>query len=217
MNKAKPARLLCFLALATSALCFASPAQAALAQPWTYVMVWSPQYCNEHPGEKEQPQCADISYFTPRALVAENVYALGSCDPVRGLTESQVARLLPMVGNRREIIARWRKEGGCVDVTFDQYAMKLDYVSRRVSVPEAYQQMEERQYVDIDEVRQQFLAANPGLPALGIAMHCVNNELSEVSICLNSNLTFRECAMIQDDCSGRTMIRGARLGRFKKR
>jgi ribonuclease T2 len=205
------------LALWASASCFAPAASAALTQPWTYVMAWSPQYCNDHPGEKSQPQCADVSYFMPRALVAENAYALDNCQPTKGLTESQVTRLMPLVGNRKELITRWRKEGGCVEVPFDQYAMKFDYVSRRVSVPEAYQQMEERQYFQPDEIRQQFLEANPGLPAMGIALHCVDKELSEVSICLNSNMTYRECAMIQDDCTGRTLVRGARLARFKKR
>ncbi|WP_428311901.1 hypothetical protein [Hydrocarboniphaga sp.] len=197
---------------------FSAPtASAALTQPWTYVMAWSPQYCEEHPGEKNQPQCADINYFTPRALVAEKAYAVVDCQPAKGLTESQVTRLMPLVGNRKELITRWRKEGGCVEVPFDQYAMKFDYVSRRVSVPEAYQQLEQRQYFQAEEIRQQFLDANPGLPAMGVALHCVDNELSEVSICLNSNMTFRECAMIQDDCSGRTLMRGARLARFKKR
>jgi ribonuclease I len=205
-----------FFALLMSVLLFASPARAAPAQPWTYVLSWSPQYCQQNPAARE-PQCDDINYFIPRALTPESFFSMGSCEPVQPLTDEQVSHLMPIVGNRKEENARWRAEGGCVDVSFESYMAKFDYASRRVRIPEAFQQAEDRQYFDTTEIRQQFVDLNPDMPMLGLALHCVGNELSEVSICLNGNMTFRECLQIQDDCSGRIMVRGARLGRFKRR
>jgi ribonuclease T2 len=47
-----------------------------------------------------------------------------------------------------------------------------------------------------DEVEEAFVAANPGLTRAGIAVGCDRRRLTEVRICLNRDLHFRDCAEV---------------------
>ncbi len=44
-----------------------------------------------------------------------------------------------------------------------------------------------------DAVERDFRAANPGLPADGIAVTCDGRRLKEVRICLTHDLAFTDC------------------------
>ena len=60
-------------------------------------------------------------------------------------------------------------------------------------IPEAYLELARVTTVTPDEVEEQFVKANPGLPRDAIAVTCDNRRLQEVRICMSKELGLRSC------------------------
>ena len=62
-----------------------------------------------------------------------------------------------------------------------------------VTIPAEYKALERPTMVSPGDVGEAFVKANPGLPRGGLAVACDSKWLSEVRICLNKDLSFRDC------------------------
>ena len=65
-----------------------------------------------------------------------------------------------------------------------------------VKIPPQYMDLRAPLTVTPDEVEDAFVKANPGLSNAGIAVTCNRRRLSEVRICMNKDLQFRDCEEI---------------------
>lgn len=158
---------------------------------------WSPSYCEAEGEDANRQQCAS---GRPYAFVVHGLwpqYEAGypeSCptdDPtvsdrlVRGLYD-----LMPSAGLIRH---QWRKHGSCTGLSQEDYFAVLRAARGAVEVPAAYRRLDDYRSVAPGTVERDFLAANAGLPADGIAVTCDGRYLREVRLCMTKALSFRPC------------------------
>lgn len=172
---------------------------------WALTLAWSPQYCKSF-GNPLEPQCIDSALFVASALVSQQNDGR-ACNQPLPLTDSQVDRLISVTQNARQVRDLWRTTGACAGLPFEEFATQFDYASRRINIPQAYTEITRRLVVPASAIRQQFLDANSGMPEEGIALHCKNGELVDISFCLTQKMKFAQCgARVVDDCGSRKIL-----------
>jgi len=158
---------------------------------------WSPSYCEAEGEDANRQQCAS---GRPYAFVVHGLwpqYETGypeSCptdDPsVADTTLRGLYDLMPSAGLIRH---QWKKHGSCTGLSKEAYFAVLRAARGAVDVPAGYRRLDDYRTVDPDAVERDFLAANAGLPADGIAVTCDRRYLREVRICMTKDLAFRPC------------------------
>ena len=101
---------------------------------------------------------------------------------------------------------QWRKHGSCSGLSQSDYFAVLRTARKKVTIPDAYRRLDAYRTVDPERVEDEFLAANPGLPADGIAITCDRRFLREVRICLTKDLEFRDCGEVDRRSCSRDSI-----------
>ena len=159
---------------------------------------WSPSYCEAEGERANRQQCAeerDLGFVThglwPQHERGWPEYC-ASREPDR-VPDALVARYLDLIPSAGLIGHQWRKHGTCTGLAQTDYLATVRAARNAVSLPAALADTKARQRVDPDEVERDFLAANPGLAADGIAVTCESGLLREVRICLTKALAFRAC------------------------
>ena len=65
-----------------------------------------------------------------------------------------------------------------------------------MKIPPEFLELSEARTVAPAEIEDAFVKANPGLSNTAIAVTCNRRRLSEVRICMNKDLQFRDCEEI---------------------
>ncbi|HEY0915553.1 MAG TPA: ribonuclease T2 [Solimonas sp.] len=212
------AKLLLGLCLAvSSAACRAEapPAKAAASfDYWILALSWSPEYCASAKSDGEQ-QCERAYQFVVHGLWPQ--YEIGyprDCKRVDRVPANLVERMLPLMPSERLIDHEWRKHGACTGLDVKEYFLQTERARRRIVIPEVYAAPAKPITTNVAEIERNFMKANPGLTAEGIALSCKSRWLSEVRICLNQEFAFRECGRdVSDRCRGAVSIRPSTPGR----
>jgi ribonuclease T2 len=169
---------------------------------YVLALSWSPTYCAlEGDGDDEQcgverhgfiahglwPQYeAGYPEFCESAMTARVSDA--AVDSIRDITPSPGL-----------IRYQWRKHGLCTGLRQSDYFGLMRRAYETISIPDAYDDPGEDASLKPLSVEAAFLAANPGLPARGIAVTCKQGRLADVRICLTKDLEFRECREVDAD------------------
>ena len=212
------ASLLLGLCLAVSSVACraeAPPAKAAATfDYWILALSWSPEYCASAKSDGEQ-QCERAYQFVVHGLWPQ--YEIGyprNCKQVDRVPAKLVERMLPLMPSERLIDHEWRKHGACTSLDVKEYFLQTERARRRIVIPEAYTAPAKPITTNVAEIERNFMKANPGLTAEGIALSCKSRWLSEVRICLNQEFAFRECGRdVGDRCRGTVSIRPSTPGR----
>lgn len=158
---------------------------------------WSPSYCEAEGADANRQQCAS---GRPYAFVVHGLwpqYEKGypdSCptdDP--GVSDETLRGLHDLMPSAGLIRHQWRKHGTCSGLSQDGYFAVLRAARGAVEIPAAYRRLDDYRTVDPDAVERDFVAANSGLAAQGIAVTCDSRYLREVRICMTKDLAFRPC------------------------
>lgn len=91
---------------------------------------------------------------------------------------------------------QWRKHGSCSGLSQAEYFSVVRAAYEKIVVPSAYEKTSVALNTSPDKVEREFLAANPDLPADGIAVICKERYVSEARICLTKDLKFRSCPQV---------------------
>lgn len=165
---------------------------------------WSPSYCAVEGANANPKQCG------PRRPYAFIVHGLwpqfehgypehcGTPEPDR-VPKGLVAQLLDILPTAGLIGHQWRKHGSCSGLTQADYFEVLRAARDKVVVPVDYRRTDRPRAVDPQVVEQAFIAANPGLPADGVAVTCDERYLREVRLCMTRDLDFRGCREVDSD------------------
>jgi ribonuclease T2 len=93
----------------------------------------------------------------------------------------------------RLVFHEWDKHGTCSGLSPRAYFEAVRKVRAAVKIPAEYLELKEHLTVSPSDVEAAFVKANPGLTEDGIAVACDNRRLTEVRICVNRDLQFRDC------------------------
>lgn len=188
-------RVLAALLLAVLA---AGPARADTPGDFDFYVLslsWSPSYC-EAEGDDDDPEC---SGGRPFAFTVHGLWPQWErgwpqfCDARDRPRDRDIAAIDDLIPSDGLVRHQWRKHGSCSGLSVRDYFALLRDARERVNVPPALRRLERHTMVAPRAVEAAFMAANPGLPAAGVAVTCDGRRLREVRICMTRDLAFRAC------------------------
>jgi len=162
---------------------------------------WSPSFCaasaERSPGRTPDQQC---SSGRPFAFVVHGLwpqYERGfpsNCQvPAPRLYRGIVDAHLDLMPSPRLIFHEWDTHGTCSGLSAQGYFDRVRQAREAVKIPQDYEALAKPAMVSPGDVAAAFLKANPSLPKDAVTITCSSRWLSEVRICMNKDLTFRDC------------------------
>lgn len=168
---------------------------------YVLALSWSPTYCLTDGARRgDQRQCG-AGATRPYAFVLHGLWPqfdrgwpefCAGERPAR-VPDGTVSRMLDIMPSPGLVQHQWRKHGTCSGLGAQAYFDTARRAFERIVVPERYRAATPLGRVDIDEVEQDFVRANPGLSTGMLAVTCQNGMLDEVRVCLSRTLQPRRC------------------------
>ena len=187
-------------------LCLLAPrAHADTAGRFDYYLLslsWSPQFCATEASD-DDPQCGRLYGFVVHGLWPQNERGYPrDCGRGEYLEDSLIHRMLPVMPSKKLIIHEWKAHGVCSGLSSRGYFGLVEQVRAKLVIPEVYRTTGLALTRTIPELKQEFIAANPGLKPNHMSLQCAGNYLKEVRICFNRDLQPRACGSdLRDTCS----------------
>lgn len=175
----------------------AAPAGAVTAGDYDYFVMalsWSPTFCLAHPAERGQ--CDGRGYgFILHGLWPQFEEGGGplQCHHQRTPDAATVERALVFMPSRRLVHHEWRAHGTCSGLDPAAYFELSDRAFASIELPPQLQAPPRPQRLRADELRGLLRAANPGLRDDMMSLHCDDDRLVEVRVCLDRALAPRRC------------------------
>ncbi len=155
---------------------------------------WSPAYCVAHPQDKRQ--CGDRGFgFVLHGLWPQksNGGYPENCPVNSKPSAATVQKTLAFMPSERLINHEWTKHGTCTGLSADEYFVLADRAFAALQIPAGFQAPSTSRNVSTDKILNEFMSANPGLPAGSLALRCSGGELEEVRFCVDTQLKPRSC------------------------
>lgn len=172
---------------------------------------WSPQYCAEsHRGD--EAQCSRPYGFVVHGLWPQNERGYPRDCPSHGrVDDTTVDHMLPLMPSRGLVIHEWRSHGACSGMDARGYFATVERAFNGVRIPEAYRAPQDYRTVSVEQLRRDFVTANPGMPESAVTLQCSGHYLKEVRVCLDRGLAPRACGVdVETRCGATTTLRPAR-------
>ena len=156
---------------------------------------WSPEFCHSH---ADRPECqSGHRGFVVHGLWPQ--YTDGypeNCSTAPGLSNpAEMADIMPDAGL---VNHEWSTHGTCSGLDAENYFKLLRRAFRSVKVPERFTASRENLSISPQEVKNEFVQANPNLRADELTVSCGNNYLTSVSLCLTKDLKPTACQNLRD-------------------
>jgi len=159
---------------------------------------WSPSFCEAtaERGRESKEQCGERPFsFVVHGFWPQ--YDKGFPEfcrvPAPRVDRNVISSMLDLMPAPQLIFHEWDKHGTCSGLEPRAYFDNIRKARAVVKIPEAYLELAKPTMVTPDEVEEQFVKANPGLPRDAIAVTCDNRRLQEVRICMSKDLGFHSC------------------------
>jgi ribonuclease T2 len=157
---------------------------------------WSPQYCSSPAGERDNTQCGQRRYeFVLHGMWPQ--YEKGwpqFCSTSQTLSNPLVEKMMDVMPSRRLVRHEWEKHGVCTGLSAAEYFGKARTAFGNVRIPGPFQNPKNARTVAPAKIREEFLAANPGLAKDAVTVNCSGRFLSEVRVCVGKDLKGRACS-----------------------
>jgi len=175
---------------------------------YVLALSWSPEFCHGHP---TKPECASGKFgFVVHGLWPQ--YEDGypeNCSTAPGPSDpSQMADIMP---DTSLVAHEWMTHGTCSGLNADGYFKLVRQAFESVKIPARLTSPDKMFSITPQELKTEFVAANPQLKPQDLTISCGNNYLTGVSACLDKQLQPRACEG-RRDCRA-NVIKVAPLGR----
>jgi ribonuclease T2 len=156
---------------------------------------WSPEFCYSH---ADKPECLSGHHgFVVHGLWPQ--YAEGfpeNCSQAPGLLNpAEMADLMP---DAELVLHEWNTHGTCSGLDAESYFKLLRRAFASVKVPDRFAAAREAFSISPQDVKSEFVHANPNLKADDLTVSCGNNYLTAVSLCLTKDLQPTMCQNLRD-------------------
>jgi ribonuclease T2 len=164
-----------------------------------YVMAlsWSSNWCALEGDARRDPQCADGTGTTFVLHGLWPQYETGwpsFCrTPERDPTRGETAAVADVFGGAGAAFYQWKKHGRCSGLAPDEYYALARKAFEGVRISEIFSRINRDLKVPADVIEGAFIEANPGLKRDQITVTCKDRMISEVRMCLTSDLEPRRC------------------------
>ena len=156
---------------------------------------WSPEFCHSHP---DKPECQSGHHgFVVHGLWPQ--YRDGypeHCSSAPGLQNpGEMADIMPDTGL---VAHEWSTHGTCSGLDAESYFRLVRRAFTSIKIPDKFASARENFSIPPEEVKQDFVQANPSFKAEELTVSCGNNYLTAVSLCLSKDLKPTACQNLRD-------------------
>jgi ribonuclease T2 len=177
--------------------------QAVQGQPGVFdyyllTLSWSPEFCYSRV-HAEKPECQSGHYgFVVHGLWPQ--YATQgypeNCSNAAGLENpGEMTDIMPDAGL---VAHEWSTHGTCSGLDAESYFKLLRQAFESVKVPTRFVAPHENFSIPPQEVKREFVQANPTFGAEDMTVSCGNNYLTAVSLCMTKDLKPTACRNVRD-------------------
>ena len=175
----------------------AAQGQAGVVDYYLLTLSWSPEFCHS-PAHAEKPECqSGHNGFVLHGLWPQ--YAQGypeHCSNAPGLANpGEMADLMPDAGL---VAHEWSTHGTCSGLDAESYFKLLRQAFTSVKIPARFAAPRENFSVAPQEVKSEFVKANPNFSDDDMTVSCGNNYLTAVSLCMTKDLKPTACQNLRD-------------------
>lgn len=187
------------------------PAQSAGSfSYYMLVLSYAPDFCAEPGGNKTTQECGAGRHigFVVHGLWPQNDTGPGpeNCGPASPVSKAIISATLPYIPTQSLIQHEWKSHGTCSGLDAASYFASVRKARDSVTIPNDLNQPSQQLQLSQDEVESQMAAANSSFPKAAFRVSCYNdNNLEEVRICLNKDLSPRACTASASHCSANTV------------
>ena len=174
--------------------------QSQTGQPGVFdyyllALSWSPEFCHTHP---TKPECGSGRFgFVVHGMWPqyENGYP-ENCSTAPGLADpSSMTDIMP---DASLVAHEWTTHGTCSGLDADAYFKLVRQAFDSVKVPSQLNVPIQMFSITPQNLKEEFVAANPRLKAEDLAVGCGNNYLTGVSVCFDKQLAPHACEGLRD-------------------
>lgn len=174
---------------------------------------WSPSFCEaaEERGSegRARAQCGGRPFsFVVHGLWPQYEHGFPEyCQrPAPRLSRNIMVSMLDLMPAPGLIYSEWDKHGTCSGLGERDYFEAVRKARAVVKIPPEFLDLSETKTIAPADIENAFVKANPGLSSSAIAVTCNRTRLSEVRICLNKDLQFRDCEEIDRHACRRDQV-----------
>lgn len=162
---------------------------------YVLALSWSPEFCHSHP---EKAECVSGHHgFVVHGLWPQ--YEDGypeNCSTAPGPSDaSQMTDIMP---DESLVAHEWTTHGTCSGLDADAYFTLMRQAFASLKIPPQLSSPKRMFSITQQELKEEFVSANPRLKTEGLAIGCGNNYLTGVSVCLDKQLQPRACEGLRD-------------------
>lgn len=204
LRRVSAAIALCLLVIGCEPQSTGAPSTLPRGEGYDFFVLslsWSPTHCELEGANANRQQCGASQRhgFIVHGLWPQNERGwpeyCESSEPNR-VPDALVRDMLDLMPSAGLIGHQWRKHGSCSGMNQRDYFAVSRAAYEKVTIPAQLLHVEDHLSIAPGKVAEDFLAANPGLGADGIAVTCDGRHLAEVRICMTKDLAFRFCESV---------------------
>lgn len=158
---------------------------------------WSPQYCSSPAGARDNTQCGGQRQYEFILHGLWPQYDRGwpqFCATSQTLSNALVEKMMDIMPSRRLIRHEWDKHGVCTGLSAADYFGKARAAFSGITVPKSFQSPKNARTVSPAKIKDEVLAANPGLAKEAVSVTCAGRFLNEIRVCLGKDMKGRACS-----------------------
>jgi len=174
------------------------------------VLSYAPDFCAEPQGQKDPRECGAGRHvgFVVHGLWPQGETSRGpeDCGPARPVSQAIKQVMLKYIPTESLIQHEWEAHGTCSGLPVDQYFAAVRKARDSVTIPADLNQPSSQLQVSPAEVESKLASANPSFPKTAFRTSCYHdNDLQELRICLNKDLSPRACGPSAGECNASTV------------
>ncbi|MGH9513121.1 MAG: ribonuclease T2 family protein [Terriglobales bacterium] len=168
---------------------------------YVLTLSWSPEFCYQH---SYSPECRSGHHgFIVHGLWPQFTRGYPeNCSESPGLANP--SEMLDIMPDQRLVEHEWSTHGTCSGSSAREYFKLLRRAYASIKIPSRLAAPSEGFSIEPDELKREFLEANPNLGRDAIAVSCGHNYLTGVHICLTKDLQPTACSDLRD-CRANTI------------
>jgi ribonuclease T2 len=176
---------------------------------------YAPDFCAQPTGDKDPRECGTGRHigFVVHGLwpQVEGNRGPENCGPARPVSQDIVRATLDYIPTESLIQHEWATHGTCTGLNASDYFTFVRRARDMVKIPDTLRAPAREMRLNPDEIEARMAAANPNFPRGAFRVSCYRNEeLQEVRIALNKDLSPRVYGSGGGSCRSTVLMRPAR-------